>query len=59
MQKNTTAVVAVMIALIALVGTGLSFAFTAATSGGSYETVEFLHAEVESSQVTVLDSGLD
>ena len=32
MKKNTTAVVAIMIALIALVGTGLSFAFTAATS---------------------------
>ncbi len=59
MQKNTTAVVAIMIALIALVGTGLSFAYTAATSGGSYETVEFKHAEVESSQVTVLDSGVD
>ena len=30
MKKNTTAVVAIMIALIALVGTGLGFAFTAA-----------------------------
>jgi hypothetical protein len=59
MKKNTTAVVAIMIALIALVGTGLSFAFTAATAGSSYQTVEFDHAEVTASEVTVLDSGLD
>jgi len=59
MQKNTTAVVAIMIALISLVGTGLSFAFTAATSSSPYQTVEFTHSEVIASQVTVLDSGLD
>ena len=59
MKKNLTAVVAIMIALISLVGTGLSFAFTAATSSAAYQTVEFTHAEVIASQVTVLDSGLD
>jgi hypothetical protein len=59
MNKNVAAVVAIMIALISLVGTGLSFAFTAATFSTSYQTVEFTHAEVIASQVTVLDSGLD
>jgi hypothetical protein len=59
MKKNTTAVVAIMIALIALVGTGLGFAFTAASSSASHQVVEFRHAEVIASQVTVLDSGLD
>jgi len=59
MKRNTTAVVAIMIALISLVGTGLGFAFTAALSSSSYQTVEFRHAEVIASQVTVLDSGLD
>jgi hypothetical protein len=59
MKKNTTAIVAIMISLIALVATGLSFAFTAATSSASYQTVTFSHAEVIASQVTVLDSGLD
>jgi hypothetical protein len=59
MKKNTTAVVAIMIALISLVGTGLGFAFTAASSSASHQVVEFRHAEVIASQVTVLDSGLD
>ncbi len=59
MNKNTTAVVAIMIALISLVGTGLGFAFTAASSSASHQIVEFKHAEVIASQVTVLDSGLD
>jgi hypothetical protein len=59
MNKNVAAVVAIMIALISLVGTGLNFAFTAATSSSSSQTVEFTHAEVIASQVTVLDSGLD
>jgi len=59
MKRNTTAVVAIMLALIGLVGTGLSFAFTAATSASTYQTVEFDHAEVTASQVTVLDNGFD
>ena len=58
MKKNITAVVAIVIALIALVGAGLNFAYTAAASGASYQTVEFDHAEVVASDVTVLDSGI-
>ena len=59
MKTNVTAVVAIVIALIALVGTGLSFAFTAVSTISPYQTVEFTHAEVDASQITVLDSGLD
>jgi hypothetical protein len=59
MKTNVTGVVAIVIALIALVATGSSFAFTAATTLAPLQTVEFTHAEVVASQVTVLDSGLD
>jgi hypothetical protein len=58
MKKNATAIVAIVIALIALVAAGVSFAYTAASANASYQTVQFDHAEIVPSQVTVLDTGI-
>lgn len=59
MSKNVAAVIAIFIALIALIVGGVAVAVSLASGGVSYQTVEFDHNEIDPSQVTVLDTGVD
>lgn len=59
MSKNIAGVIAIFIAIIALVVGGVAVAVSLASGGVTYQTVEFTHAEVDPSQVTVLDTGID
>ena len=59
MSKNVAGVIAVFISVIALVVGGVAVAVSLASGGVTYQTVEFTHAEVDPTQVTVLDTGVD